>query len=272
MKVNFYLRVTDGTFFNNSINILRLSELIKFLKSKFDGIKVLSSTYNCLCDNNVSFIEFLFSSSGVISADERTLLRESVLKLPSADKDDQIIKNEIRSSNYLNPTGVVGNEDAFTLTLGVNFISDENTYYDLKRHYLQNIPKKQLNMHLNECYPNLIFNSNMDEFNWDNYSQSDICEVIAILSLLDKDGLRTYENYSKNAAQTLAYFSSKGFICSGESHPTNCNVVINNTNVQLACSPHFKIEKANSNKRLYFAWGWGNYDHIIICRIGKHFK
>lgn len=269
MKVNFYLRVTDSKLFNKPIEILELSELIQFLKSELNIVKVLSSIYN-VCFDGISFIDLIFSSNNIITADTKTLLRETILKLPTEDKDDKLIKNEIDTSDYSNPTGVIGDKDTFSLALGVSYVCDKKTYYLLKRHYLQSVPKKQLHSHFNECYPNLIFNSDIKEYNWNDYTQQDISEVINILTLLDEEGLSTYERYSRDAVKTLSHFQSKGFICSGESHPISRKAIIDDTAIDLVCSPHFKIEKPNSNKRLYFAWGAVNYNKLIIYHIGKH--
>lgn len=131
------------------------------------------------------------------------------------------------------------------------------------------------------CYPAILFTN--DAFSGSTKIgtyQNNVAEMRKCLVVLNDDASFLYDSMSEEEAISSLQAKS-GVKCSGKgvnersAFKKKVRIKKNGSvEYEISCIPHFKLEEAYSNKRLYFSWGRDEIDNhkIIVVHVGEHWN
>lgn len=267
LKLNLLLSIDDFSVFLNEKKILNFFLWANCLYN--DNLVVSKNFFSHLIDEQ-DFCSFLYNTKK-IGSEATKLLISFFSKYIHDEIDEGEFLLELKTSSIIDPKGIVYIEkNAVTEQYLDKCVGSQSEYLSLKRFYVRQASLELLTTYLPECFPYLLFNQEEKSLNFKGYTQENLEEIFRILCFLDECGMKEFEACNRDAGATLKRFESNGFICSG-GQPIKIDCLVNGKRETLNCTPHFKIESAYSNKRLYFAWGNDkNGQIIVIGKIGGH--
>lgn len=265
--IKFYLKIESFNYLKNIKNLIELSELIKFLKIN-DKIYVLESIFELT--NEGKYIWDILNDTA-LGRDQKVLIQEILIKNQQIQISDGDLYKILVQFIIDNPTGIIGDKNIISSRVETKYVCNIEMYYGLKQLYLLKYNIKDICKDIGDCFKNLIFDDDICKTKLDNFSEADVRELMRILNVLDKKGRDIYIACKYDPGESLRQLSSiTGTPCSGGTI-SDQKIKVHGIEKSVSCKGHFKIERKDSNKRLYFSWGIKEYDYkIIICHIGGH--
>ena len=218
-------------------------------------------------EEGVMLFEWLFSSNGEGSEDDRRRLQELL------SKNTQITDK---------------NAKPITISLGTydDLVSDLKTYIDARRDILKGISNPtEFESFMHSCFANSLF---ADDILSEMKKIADFSEhteeIVNNLSVLNDEAIGLYKKYHNNLKKAMDILASKLLACSPDpNHLKFLNFKfsylenIDGENVakykEITCSPHLKLINKGSDLRIYFYWcdkDVGNGEKVLVGRIGSH--
>lgn len=269
IKINFLFIIKDPSILLEEKRLRNFFALVNLLKE--DRITISSNIYYLKIEEK-PFYNFLRENK--LNREISSLLLSFFDKTSVSDKTEEVFIDDLIKSNLQSAQGLLEIEgDEMILAHPIKCVQTSNGYYELKRFYAKQSDYRNIYVYFKECFPQLIFNERKEGYSLNTYNHVNIDEVFKILTRLNDTGRKIYDDCLHDSAKAIRLLNSNGLTCSGGDAISFC-CELNACSHKISCSPHFKIERADSNKRLYFSWGDKKYgeEKVIVCYIGGHLK
>ena len=215
-----------------------LDKVADYCKSIDEKIKFSDDLYEIQVQNEVSLCEYLYASKGAGSDDDRRRLLEMLSKK-------------------------------------CQYKTDENGDVEIQEY----------EDFMHSCFPNSHFAKDIiREMRYIKDFPQNAKEITENLSVLDDEALKLYREHHANLNVAMDILTAKLIECSPDpAHvsellfPFEYEECMNGEIVArekaVACSPHLKLIRKDSDLRIYFEWcdkDVGNGEKVLIGRIGRH--
>lgn len=163
----------------------------------------------------------------------------------------------------------------------VGLAQGKNDWFFVRRTYLAKCETKADFFNgLQSCFPEICFSTTVEnDLNTLSHFKNLIPEIVKHLEILNDKGLSLFKEHGERGALDRIRING-GFECSieGDAQRTRQFLTfdfLSDTGdaLQIKCSPHTKLVRADSDARIYFCWGHqaiGNGKKLLIGRIGTH--
>ncbi len=278
MQISNELEVQSFQFTADKPNMLvraeeinELAEIDAYCKNIHESIHCTDDIWYMEIEEGVMLFEWLFSSKGEGSEDDRRRLQELL------SKNTQIKNTQITDKNAKPITISLGTYD--------DLVSDLKTYIDARRDILKGISNPtEFESFMHSCFANSLF---ADDILSEMKKIADFSEhteeIVNNLSVLNDEAIDLYKKYHNNLKKAMDILASKLLACSPDpNHLKFLNFKfsylenINGENVakykEITCSPHLKLINKGSDLRIYFYWcdkDVGNGEKVLVGRIGS---
>lgn len=233
----------------------------------------LISILNVLHDEDVCVLEEIFSNifAYLFHTTEDKYIKEFLLKRRHENLNRSMITAMLGNADYDKPICACGEMACIQRKFPHLFIKTNEDLNAVKAYFLSTKKDfRNIDSDFIYCFPNIFFyqKADMSVFRLD-----DLAEIIKALDLLNQKGMAIYCECNKDGGEAIKIFNTI-VTCSGENNAAKCDVEIHVNDVKhtINVSPHFKIGRRDSNKRIYFAWGNINElnNRIVVYSIGGH--
>ena len=262
-NLKIYFGVDDGASLLDDVKIAQWVEIIDYIEKNSDSVYILDYVHY-LTINGESIYSKIIGN---------TTEKKYLLQLLGRHKKETLLDKEelsevLESASYFKPCGAFGEMIDIQLFYPQQYLLHKEDLEKVKIYYLkQKKDFSQLEVELRTCFKGLYFN----RFNWNPFTSDDISEIVTDLEILQNYAMEIYEKNGRQGGEALKELKGK-FNCSGaESAGFSDLVDIDGQDVSINYSPHIKLGRSDSNKRIYFAWGNDKKKNkIVVYLIGGH--
>lgn len=274
MQISNELEIQSFRFTTDKPNMLvraeeidNLAEIDAYCKNIQESFHWIDDIWYMEVEKGVMLVDWLFSSKGEGSDDDRRQLQELL------SKNTQITDE---------------NAKPITISLGTydDLVSDLKMYINARRDILKGISNPiEFESFMKSCFANSLFADNIlsEMKNIVDFSEHTE-EIVNNLSVLNDEAIDLYKKYHNNLKIAMDILASKLLACSPDpNHVQSLKFTfsylenIKGENVakykEIACSPHLKLIHRGSDLRIYFYWcdkDVGNGEKVLVGRIGSH--
>lgn len=274
MQISNELEIQSFQFTTDKPNMLvraeeidNLAEIDAYCKNIQESFQWTDDIWWMEVEEGVTLCDWLFSSKGEGSDDDRRQLQELLSKNPQITSE---------------------NAQTITISLGTydDLVSDLKMYIDARRDILKGISNPiEFESFMKSCFANSLFADNIlsEMKNIADFSEHTE-EIVNNLSVLNDEAIDLYKKYHNNLKIAMDILASKLLACSPDpNHVESLNFTfsylenIKGENVakykEITCSPHLKLIHKGSDLRIYFYWcdkDVGNGEKVLVGRIGSH--
>ncbi len=281
--MNFYMLPIQSYEQLTADDIISIDDVVCRIKSVDDTFSIPSEFYIQKDKDDIDFLAML-DKHYEVNRDEMEFLMELVYQnkqndIPYLNLMDEALNQKGYQDDY---TGFVEVQEPIDNDIRCYVAHDELSLREVYRLIASAFRNySDLYEWWSRSYPQIshtkdVFNgsSKIGEYT-ENYKEINIC-----LSVLNDKGREIFSFLPEDSAiNTLQALS--GVKCSGKgSNETSAFkkkirfVNENNemTEKEISCIPHFKLDRAYSNKRIHFSWGQKDLinHQIIVVHIGEH--
>ena len=221
-------------------------------------------------EDDILFMDWLYSGSGEGSEDDRARIREFINRNSIEREQDCFEKKEIKVS----------------LGEFKEAVSDEKQYIQKRRDILASITLvEDYREFMDSCFCNSCFADNiLSGMKYiDNFTLH-TREITDCLALLNDEAVELYNKYRNNLKEAMAILTAKQIACSPD-HKHKADLVFpftyyeelegvqKSVKKEVVCEPHLKLLNRHSNLRIYFSWmdnQVGDGKKVLVGRIGGH--
>lgn len=251
VSCSFDYKSSNGRFdFNESVN--NVDVITNYCYKNKERVYYSDDIYEAEIIPQCSLMDWLYCEKDTIeNLEAKTILREIL---------DKRCTQKGNSGMPINICLYDINND------NIEFVNDINDWFNIRRYYLSKSPSKEAfldDIHIS--FPDILFSNeiktglNTLDFNyWIN-------NIIEHLSILNDSGLKLYDDYGElEAIKIISSILPNESRCSGQNRKNRNKLVFsfeveiksgNKIEVKtfnIACLPHTKIERADSDARIYF--------------------
>ena len=252
-----------------SQQIMDLAEIDYYCKYINEAIIINDAVWEIEVEKGVTLIDWLYSSQNKGSHDDKAMLIQILTKQKKMEKceDAQIID----------------------ISLGKwrNAACNKKQYVEKRRDILTGIKKVQEYYDfMRSCFINCYFSDDMlQEMKYIEDFQDNTGEITKALSVLNDEAIELYLKYKNNLDEAMRELSCKlKRECSLDpGHKSKLKFMFTYENLDhneqqmlsrlIACEPHIKLIRPDSNLRIYFKWideNIANGKKVLIGRVGRH--
>lgn len=280
-EMTFYMMTPDKYSNICAASVDRLIDLIDVICNQGDSVKKPNDFYYATDNDGRSFNDYL-SDDQVKKDSLYRLFIKTIFQQSDSDKTlDELKRIAINENGIL---GFIKDNRDYSSELIDYIATDKNTLKKVYRIMLYRfVDYSELQEWCSRAYPKLLFTE-------DAFTSSDkmgrfsenIGEINTVLSTLNDYGNESFRG--KSEADALRSLQSIcGISCSGKGaneHSSFKKKVLYQDQqgeikkYDISCIPHFKLDTAYSNKRVYFCWGRDEINNhaIIVVHVGEHWN
>lgn len=256
MKMECFACLDEVTCTRNIDTLLQLGSLIDKMQGYNHDIYALIA--------NDRLLALFQNADDDYSRYWRTLVKK--IKFDYSELSEQDLEEKFEENSYVNQVCFCGKSVYLSIRFSQLYIDSIEKLDDVHTYYLcKSESFNSLYDDMKIYFDKLFFSG---YHNWKPFQIKDIPEVVKAISFLNSKGKSIFQRV-RDSNQAIREINTS-FTCTGSRNVVKRQVEYNGRMLNIVCNPHIKIEKKNSNKRIYFAWNTSEIDKIIIFYIGSH--